>query len=144
MLLGQYSPLTHFEKDGDGNLVGSIELPLAVGIVGGITRTHPQVMTNLKLLDITNATELASIIVSAGLAQNISALMALSTDGINKGHMKLHAKNLAIQLGAKQDELDAIFKLASKEQKYTPQDIENYMNIIRNKNSGEINATESN
>ena len=134
-LLGQYSPLTHFEKDGEGNLVGSIELPLAVGIVGGITRTHPQVMMNLKLLGITKATELASIIVSAGLAQNVSALMALATDGINRGHMKLHAKNLAIQLGAKPDELDAVFKLALKEQKFTPQHIESYINIIRNEKS---------
>jgi len=95
-----YKPITKYEKDKGGNLVGSIELPIAVGTVGGCTRTNPVAKVSLKILGVKTAQELAGVIASVGLAQNFSALRALATEGIQRGHMKLHATNLAIVGGA--------------------------------------------
>lgn len=103
-----YGPLTHYEKNGDGDLVGSIELPLAIGTVGGTTRVHPMAQLALKILGVESARELAHVIASVGLAQNFAALHALATKGIQQGHMRLHAKNIAVMAGASGDEIDQV------------------------------------
>jgi len=95
-----YKPITMYEKDGEGNLVGSIELPIAVGTIGGCTRTNPVAKVSLKMLGVKTAQELAGVMASVGLAQNFAALRALATEGIQRGHLKLHATNLAIVGGA--------------------------------------------
>ncbi len=94
---GVYRPLTTWRKDSDGSLVGEMELPLAVGIVGGVTKLHPTSQIALKILGLPSANELAEIACAVGLAQNLSALRALATEGIQKGHMRLHQRNLALQ-----------------------------------------------
>ncbi len=97
---GKYTSLSAWGKDKDGALVGSLEMPMAVGIVGGATKVHPTAQAALKLMRVTNARELAEIIVSVGLAQNLAALRALATEGIQRGHMTLHARQVAIAAGA--------------------------------------------
>ena len=99
-ITGKYLPLSKYSKDKNGDLVGEIELPIAVGIVGGATKTHPLAQIALKILGIKNAGELACVLASVGLAQNFAALRALSTEGIQRGHMTLHAKNVAVMAGA--------------------------------------------
>jgi hydroxymethylglutaryl-CoA reductase len=101
-------PLTSYEKDRDGNLVGSIEVPVAVGLVGGATAVHPTAKANVKLLGVTSARELGEVLAAVGLAQNFSALRALATEGIQRGHMELHARNLAVTAGARPDEVDRV------------------------------------
>jgi len=105
---GHYSPLSLWEKDAQGNLLGTLELPMAVGIVGGATRVHPGAQMCLEIMKIKNARRLASIIAAVGLVQNFSALKALATEGIQRGHMALHAKNVAISAGAKGDAIDTV------------------------------------
>ncbi|MEX0640154.1 MAG: hydroxymethylglutaryl-CoA reductase, degradative [Nitrosopumilaceae archaeon] len=105
---GRYGSLTKWSKDKNGNLIGNIELPLSVGIVGGIINVHPMAKICTKILGVTSAQELACIMASVGLAQNFSAIMALATEGIQKGHMKLHAKNIASAAGAKPEQIDKI------------------------------------
>ena len=100
--------MTHWEKDANGNLVGTIETPMAVGIVGGASKVHPVARTNLEILGVESAQELASIMAAAGLAQNLGALRALATSGIQKGHMRLHAKNMAVSAGAIGDEIEIV------------------------------------
>jgi len=102
---GKYSSLTIWSKDDQGDLVGTIEMPMAVGIVGGATRVHPAAKTCLELMKIENAAQLAEVIVSVGLAQNLAALRALATEGIQRGHMGLHARQVAVAAGAKADEI---------------------------------------
>ncbi len=97
---GRYTTLTKWRKDEQGNLVGKIELPIAVGIVGGATRVHPIAQTNLKILGVESAKELAMIMAAVGLVQNLAAIRAIVTEGIQRGHMELHARNLAIMAGA--------------------------------------------
>lgn len=101
-------PLTTYEKDRNGNLVGSIEVPLAVGLIGGATAVHPTAKANVKLLGIKGAGELAQVLASVGLAQNFAALRALATEGIQRGHMELHARNIAATAGARPDEVDRV------------------------------------
>lgn len=108
---GQYKPLTRWGKTDEGNLKGEIEVPLALGTVGGATKVHPIAQLSMKLLDVDSSQELAEVIASVGLVQNFAALRALATEGIQKGHMKLHAKNIAKQAGAKRELID---KLAQK------------------------------
>lgn len=103
-----YKPLTRYAKDKAGNLVGEIELPLAVGLVGGAIKTHPVARVSVKLLRIKTAQELAQVFAAVGLAQNFAALRALATEGIQKGHMKLHAKNVAVAGGATGKQIDEI------------------------------------
>lgn len=91
---GGYRPLTHWERANNGDLIGSIELPLAVGIVGGLTRIHKVAQIALQILDVKTGPELAGVMATVGLAQNLAAMRALATDGIQKGHMKLHARRL--------------------------------------------------
>ncbi len=107
---GKYRSLTDWSKDEEGNLVGKLELPLSVGIVGGIINVHPIAKICTKILGVSSAKELAGILTAAGLAQNFSALRALATEGIQKGHMKLHARNLAAAAGAKAEQIDEIVK----------------------------------
>ena len=105
---GRYGSLTEWKKDNDGNLVGKIELPLSVGIVGGIINVHPIAKLCLKILGVKSASELACVMAAVGLAQNLSALRALASEGIQKGHMKLHARNLAAAVGAGEDQVEKI------------------------------------
>ena len=97
---GKYTSLSTWGKDKDGNLVGTLEMPMAVGIVGGATKVHPAAQAAVKLMGVKTASELAEIIVSVGLAQNMAALRALATEGIQRGHMSLHARQVAIAAGA--------------------------------------------
>ncbi|MEW6287645.1 MAG: hydroxymethylglutaryl-CoA reductase, degradative [Chloroflexota bacterium] len=97
---GRYTSLSTWGKDADGNLVGTLEMPMAVGIVGGATKVHPAAQAAVKLMGVKTASELAEIIVSVGLAQNLAALRALATEGIQRGHMSLHARQVAIAAGA--------------------------------------------
>ncbi len=101
-------PLTTYEKDRAGNLVGSIEVPLAVGLIGGATAVQPTDKANVKLLGGTGAAERAQVLASVGLAQNFAALRALATEGIQRGHMELHARNIAATAGARPDEVDRV------------------------------------
>lgn len=107
---GRYQPLTAWSKDGKGNLVGKIELPVQIGIVGGITSIHPTARVSLKILGAKSAGELAGIMAAVGLAQNFAALRALASEGIQKGHMKLHATNFATMAGATGDMIEKIAK----------------------------------
>ncbi len=102
---GQYTSLSTWGEDDQGNLVGSLEMPMAVGIVGGATRVHPSARAALKLMGVDTAAELAEIIVSVGLAQNLAALRALATEGIQRGHMSLHARQVAIAAGAEGEQI---------------------------------------
>lgn len=97
---GRYTSLSTWGQDDQGNLVGKLEMPMAVGIVGGATRVHPGARAAIKLMGVKTASELAEIIVSVGLAQNLAALRALATEGIQRGHMSLHARQVAIAAGA--------------------------------------------
>ena len=105
---GEYGSMTKWSKDQNGNLVGELELPMAVGIVGGSINVHPMSKFSLKLLDVQTADELAQVIVAVGLAQNLGALKALVTDGIQKGHMALHSRSVAISAGATGELVDII------------------------------------
>jgi hydroxymethylglutaryl-CoA reductase len=105
---GRYKALTRYEKNKDGDLVGTIEMPAAVGLVGGATRVHPVAKTAVKILGVKSADELSRIIAAVGLCQNFAALRALASEGIQRGHMSLHAKNVAVQAGAKCDLIDII------------------------------------
>lgn len=105
---GVYSALTRFEKDANGDLVGSLELPMPVGLVGGATKVHPVAQAAVTMLGVSTAAELAEIVVAVGLAQNLAGLRVLGTEGVQRGHMSLHARNVAISAGATPDELDDI------------------------------------
>jgi hydroxymethylglutaryl-CoA reductase len=105
---GTYTSLSTWGKDREGNLVGTLEMPMAVGIVGGATRVHPSARAALKLIGAHTATELAQIIVSVGLAQNLAALRALATEGIQRGHMGLHARQVAIAAGASTEQVEEL------------------------------------
>ncbi|MDR3379579.1 hydroxymethylglutaryl-CoA reductase, degradative [Cupriavidus basilensis] len=112
---GRYTSLTHWEKDTSGALVGTIEMPMPVGLVGGATKTHPLARLALKILDVKSAQELGETAVAVGLAQNLGALRALATEGIQRGHMALHARNIALVAGATGDEVDRIAKRMAEE-----------------------------
>ncbi|HJM26005.1 MAG TPA: hydroxymethylglutaryl-CoA reductase, degradative [Nitrosopumilus sp.] len=105
---GQYRSLSKWSKDSDGNLIGELEIPLSVGIVGGIANVHPVAKVCTKILGAESAQELACVMAATGLAQNYSAIRALSTEGIQKGHMRLHARNLASAAGATSEQIDEI------------------------------------
>ncbi|MEX2348089.1 MAG: 3-hydroxy-3-methylglutaryl-CoA reductase, partial [Nitrosopumilaceae archaeon] len=112
---GRYSSLTEWKKDKKGNLVGKIELPMAVGIVGGIVNVHPMIKICTKILGVKSSKELACVIAAIGLAQNFSAIRALASEGIQKGHMKLHARNIAASAGVKSDKIDEVTRRMIKE-----------------------------
>jgi hydroxymethylglutaryl-CoA reductase len=114
---GRYSSLTVWEKNEDGDLVGSIELPMAVGIIGGATKVHPIAKIALKILGVKSARELCEVLAAVGLAQNLAALRALAHEGIQRGHMSLHARNFAIMAGAAGDLIDMVAARMVKERK---------------------------
>ena len=114
---GEYLPLTTWEQNEKGDLVGTIEIPMAVGLIGGATAVHPVAKACKKILGIKSAVELGEVMASVGLAQNLAALRALSSEGIQKGHMKLHARNLAISAGAKGKVIDKVTTKMIEEQK---------------------------
>lgn len=105
---GRYTSLTVWEKNKDGDLVGTIEVPMAVGLVGGATKVHPVARLAVKILDVKSAVELGEVIAAVGLAQNLTALKALATEGIQRGHMALHARNVAVAAGATPDIIDQV------------------------------------
>ncbi|MDW5597462.1 hydroxymethylglutaryl-CoA reductase, degradative [Conexibacter stalactiti] len=107
---GRYTTLSHMERDADGDLVATLEVPMPVGLVGGATKTHPTARAAVRLLAVETAAELAQIVVAVGLAQNVGALRALATEGIQRGHMTLHARNVAIAAGAAPGEVDAVVR----------------------------------
>jgi len=98
--LGGYSPLTTWEENADGDLVGTLEMPMAVGLVGGASKVHPAAKVAMRILGVKTAIELAEVMGAVGLAQNFAALRALASEGIQKGHMKLHARSMAMSAGA--------------------------------------------
>ena len=114
---GRYRSLSQWSKDNDGNLVGTLEIPLSVGIVGGIVNVHPIAKVCTKILGVSTAQELACVMIATGLAQNFSAMRALATEGIQKGHMRLHARNLAAAAGATSEQIDKIVKKMIEEKK---------------------------
>lgn len=114
---GQYTSLTEYWKDETGNLVGEIKVPLALGTVGGAGSIHPAAQVCKKIMGVTSAHKLAEHVASVGLAQNFAAVLALSTVGIQKGHMSLHAKNIAMMAGADENQIDEIAKLLIEEKK---------------------------
>ncbi|MFP4440096.1 MAG: hydroxymethylglutaryl-CoA reductase, degradative [Chloroflexaceae bacterium] len=117
---GQYTSMSVWERDADGNLVGTLELPLAVGIVGGATKVHPSAQAALKLLNVQSASELAEICVCAGLASNLAAMRALATEGIQRGHMGLHARQIALAAGASGSLVDTIARRMIEERNIKP------------------------
>ena len=105
---GGYTSLSHWEKSENGALIGTLELPLALGLVGGATKTHPAAQAAIRMMRVKTARELAEITAAVGLAQNLGALRALATEGIQKGHMTLHARNIAILAGAEGSEVETV------------------------------------
>jgi hydroxymethylglutaryl-CoA reductase len=105
---GKYTSLSTWNRDQEGNLIGTLEMPMAVGIIGGATKVHPAAQAAIKLMGVKTAGELAEIVVSVGLAQNIAALRALATEGIQRGHMSLHARQVAVAAGASGDMIEKV------------------------------------
>jgi len=105
---GRYTSLSTWGRDASGSLAGTLEMPMAVGIIGGATKVHPAARAALKLMGVTTANQLAEIIVSVGLAQNLAALRALATEGIQRGHMSLHARQVAIAAGAQGEQINRL------------------------------------
>src|SRR5215203_5647664 len=132
---GTYRSLTNWYKTRRGDLVGELELPLAVGVVGGSASVHPIAMVGLKILGVKTAKELAMILCSVGLAQNLAALRALASEGIQKGHMKLHAKNIATMAGAQGNEVDLVAKKISDENNVTRKRAKQILFSLRHKGS---------
>ena len=114
---GKYKPLTTWEKNRDGDLVGTLEMPMAVGLVGGAARTHPAARANIKVLGVKTAIQLAEVMGAVGLAQNFAALRALASEGIQRGHMRLHARNVAINAGATGELAELVAKKMIEERK---------------------------
>jgi hydroxymethylglutaryl-CoA reductase len=115
---GGYKPLTKWEKTAEGHLLGVIEIPMAVGLVGGATKVHPTARANVKILGIETADELGMVMASVGLAQNAGALRALATEGIQKGHMRLHARNMAVQAGAPIEIVDEVVRRLAQMERF--------------------------
>jgi len=125
---GQYSSLTQWSSSDDFTLVGKISLPMAVGLVGGATKTHPAAKAAIALLGVKSATELGQVIAAVGLAQNLAALRALATEGIQRGHMKLHARNIALQAGVSSNEIDVVVQRMVDSQNVT---VDNAYQILK-------------
>ena len=125
---GHYTSLTDWSISNNGDLLGKITLPMAVGLVGGATKTHPTAKAAIKILGVKTATELGQVIAAVGLAQNLAALRALATEGIQRGHMTLHARNIALQAGANGSEIDLIVKGMIDSQNVT---MDNAMQILK-------------
>ena len=133
---GHYASLSTWERDDQGNLAGWLEMPMAVGIVGGATRVHPAARAALKLMGVKTAAELAEIIVSVGLAQNLAALRALATEGIQHGHMSLHARQVAITAGATGSLIEKIARQLTAEGKVRVDRAEELLKLLKDKRPG--------
>ena len=114
-LNGSYTSLSTWDKDANGNLVGSLELPMAVGLIGGAVKTHPIAKIAVKILGVKTANEFGEVCAAVGLAQNLGALRALASEGIQRGHMSLHARNIAMAAGVPEDMLDKVVERMVKE-----------------------------
>lgn len=131
-----HSSFTHWEKTKDGDLKGSIEIPMAIGLVGGATATHPTAKTCVKILGVKipgGASELSQIICAVGLCQNLGALRALASEGIQRGHMGLHARNLAVQAGAKDNEIDKVAEMLKQSGTVRADVAEKFLSELRTK-----------
>jgi hydroxymethylglutaryl-CoA reductase len=117
---GRYTSLSRWAKTADGDLVGTLELPLAVGTIGGASRVHPTARVALKVLGVRSARELAEVMVAVGLAQNLAAIRALATEGIQRGHMELHARQVAIAAGATGDYIERVARQMAAERIIRP------------------------
>jgi len=130
---GNYTSMTRWSRDDEGNLVGRIETPMAVGIVGGASKVHPAARANLSILGVESAQDLAGIMAAAGIAQNLGAMRALATSGIQAGHMKLHAKNMAVSAGAIGEEIDKVANIVNSQSgPVTQQLVKDTLESIRN------------
>ena len=116
-LKGPYTSISKWTKNANGDLEGSIELPMAVGLIGGAVKTHPIARIAMKILNVKSANEFAEVLAAVGLAQNLGALRALANEGIQRGHMSLHARNIAITAGAKDELVDLVAERMVKERK---------------------------
>ena len=114
---GKYTSLSTWEKNGKGDLVGSIELPMAVGLIGGAVRTHPIAKIAVKILGVKTANEFGEVLAAVGLAQNLGALRALAHEGIQRGHMSLHSRNIAVAAGATGELIDRVAAKMVEERK---------------------------
>jgi len=114
---GHYTSLSTWEKDENGDLVGSIELPMAVGLIGGAVKTHPIAKIALKILGVKTANEFGEVLAAVGLSQNLGALRALAHEGIQRGHMSLHARNIAVMAGATGELVDKVAAKMVEERK---------------------------
>lgn len=128
---GRYKPLTKYYKNKNGDIVGEIEVPMAIGTVGGATRTKPEARVALKILGVKSAKELSEVIAAVGLAQNFAALRALATEGIQKGHMRLHTKNIAISAEAKGSEIEKLSKRMIEENNISASNAKKILEEIR-------------
>ena len=134
---GTYTSLSSWGCDESGNLIGSLEMPMAVGIVGGATKVHPTAGVALKLMGVETASQLGEIIVSVGLAQNLAALRALATEGIQRGHMNLHARQVAIAAGAEGDIIERLAEQLATENLVRVDRAEEILKEWRNNGSGD-------
>ena len=128
---GRYRSLSKWSKDNNGNLIGTLEIPLSVGIVGGIANVHPIAKICSKILGVSSTQELACVMTATGLAQNYSAIRALATEGIQKGHMRLHARNLAAAAGATPEQIDEIVQKMIDRKKITLDGQKNYLSKFK-------------
>jgi hydroxymethylglutaryl-CoA reductase len=131
---GIYTTLSQWEKNSNGDLVGSIELPMAVGLIGGAVKTHPTAKIAMKILGVTSANEFGEVLVAVGLAQNLAALRALSNEGIQRSHMSLHARNIAVQAGATAVMIDRVAEQMVKERKVRVDRAKEILSEIRDNN----------
>ena len=134
-LSGKYKPLTKFDKDNEGNLIGEIELPLALGIIGGMTKVHPMAKLVLKLLNVSSSSELSQVAAAVGLAQNVAALRALASEGIQKGHMALHSRNIAKLAGVPDELIEKVAQQLIRDKKIRVDYAKEIMNKIRKESS---------
>lgn len=131
-LTGKYKPLTSWSKNEDGDLVGAIEIPVAVGTIGGASQINPVSETCLKILGVESSQELGEVMAAVGLAQNLAALRALASEGIQKGHMRLHARNIAFLAGAKEDLVDEVAERMVEEGEISTDRAEIILKELRN------------
>ena len=132
---GTYRSMTRWHKTKEGDLEGELEIPMAVGIVGGVTSVNPIAKTGLKILRVQSSKELAMVLAATGLAQNLAALLALASEGIQKGHMRLHARNVAVVAGAKEDQIDLVAKTISDERNVNVNRAKAVVDSLNKKNS---------
>lgn len=128
---GRYSSLSTFERNADGDLIGTLEMPMPVGLVGGATKVHPAARTALQIAEVATAQDLAEMIVAAGLAQNLAALRVLATEGVQRGHMSLHAKNLAASAGANAEETAIIVDRLIEEKAFRFDRVQSILDELR-------------